>query len=81
MRDSWFRALVGVIALGVMAITIELAPISRNAEIKYQCALKGSRMGGKLDTKAREKLASISGLDDLRIDILCYDWSGIRGAH
>ena len=81
MADSLQKAFLGVIALGLAVIAIELIPISRNAEIKYQCTLRGYRLGGKFEKQASKKLASITGLDDLRLDAICHDWIGNRGAH
>ena len=81
MGDSLQKAFVGVIALGVAVIAIELIPVSRNAEIKYQCALRGNRLGGKFEKLASNKLVSITGVDDLRLDAICHDWIGSRGAH
>ena len=81
MGDSLQKAFFGVIALGVAVIAIELIPISRNAEIKYQCALRGNRLNTKFEKQASNKLASITGVDDLRLDAICHDWIGSRGAH
>ena len=51
-----------LIALSLGGIAIQLAPISRNAEIKYQCSLVRAIPNEKLYNVALKKLAAMTGL-------------------
>ena len=52
MGDSLQKAFVGVIALSLAVIAVELIPVSRRAELEFQCArLKAAYAQGKLSSK------------------------------
>ena len=51
-----------LIALSLGGIAVQLAPISRNAEITYQCSMIREKPNEKMYNVALKKLAAMTGL-------------------
>ena len=65
-----------LIAFFLAGITVKLAPISRNAELTYQCSLIRAKPTKKTYNLALKKLAKMTGLETFDVTTGLASWEG-----